>query len=69
MAIASAPTARITLGHAAQGGPSRRIFRAVQTLLKRLGRRSRASAFSWTMESVRRSDIGEFWLYVPKRLQ
>ena len=71
MAIASVSPALAgpTLGHAKQNQPSRRLFRIVQTLLKRLGRSSRATAFSWRQESIRRHDIGEFWLVFPKRSQ
>ena len=61
--------ARPTLGYTKQGQPSRRLFRIVQTLLKRLGRSSRANAYSWLLENIRRHDIGEFWLYFPKRSQ
>ncbi len=65
---------RPTLGHAAlsraaQGRPSRRLFRIVQTLLKRLARGDRAQRYHWNLESIQRTDMGEFWLYIPKRLQ
>jgi hypothetical protein len=61
--------ARPTLGYTKQGQPSRRLFRIVQTLLKRLGRQRRAFVNSWLLENIRRHDIGEFWLYFPKRSQ
>ncbi len=60
---------RPVLGNAAQGRPSRRLFRIVQTLLKRLGRTNRAQRYHWNLESIQRTDMGEFWLYIPKRLQ